>query len=265
MKKTKTTLIIVLIAAMLLPALNSCKKGEDDPFLSLRSRKARISGEWKIETMKDESSYISSSISSDGSGSKITSSDSWEMTGSIYKINSTADYDYVNAPPSSHRISSGNGTAESSITFKKDGTFTIMYKFINIAMNHTYTQYSETHSNSTVEDRTVETSGTWNFLGGVESDYKNKERIVLNTLKEVNSESVIIDGMPETSTRTFTYLNGEYSEVWHITSLKNKEMVIKGKRSGTGSYTNTFSYDGRTVTVSGTSSSKGEMAAKLIQ
>ena len=29
-------------------AITGCKKGENDPFLSLKSRKARISGEWKL-------------------------------------------------------------------------------------------------------------------------------------------------------------------------------------------------------------------------
>lgn len=29
-------------------AVSSCKKGENDPFLSLRSRKARVTGEWKL-------------------------------------------------------------------------------------------------------------------------------------------------------------------------------------------------------------------------
>jgi hypothetical protein len=30
-------------------AIASCKKGENDPFLSLRSRRARITGEWKLK------------------------------------------------------------------------------------------------------------------------------------------------------------------------------------------------------------------------
>ncbi len=34
----------------------SCRKGEDDPFLSLRSRDNRLSGTWEIYSMKSESS-----------------------------------------------------------------------------------------------------------------------------------------------------------------------------------------------------------------
>lgn len=37
-----------LIAVLVLTTITGCKKGENDPFLSLKSRKARISGEWKL-------------------------------------------------------------------------------------------------------------------------------------------------------------------------------------------------------------------------
>ena len=37
--------MVIIIAA---PAITSCKKGEEDPFLSLKSRKARLVGEWKL-------------------------------------------------------------------------------------------------------------------------------------------------------------------------------------------------------------------------
>jgi hypothetical protein len=41
-------LIPVVIIASVLPGISSCKKGEDDPFISFRSRKARMEGEWKV-------------------------------------------------------------------------------------------------------------------------------------------------------------------------------------------------------------------------
>lgn len=43
MKNLKIALLLVLAAAFVLPA---CKKGENDPFMSLHSRKARVVGEW---------------------------------------------------------------------------------------------------------------------------------------------------------------------------------------------------------------------------
>lgn len=43
--KTEYIVLIMFCSAILF----SCKKGENDPFLSLRSRKARIVGEWKLQ------------------------------------------------------------------------------------------------------------------------------------------------------------------------------------------------------------------------
>ena len=45
MKNNKIALFIVFIAAM---SFGSCKKGENDPFISLRSRDARVTGKWEL-------------------------------------------------------------------------------------------------------------------------------------------------------------------------------------------------------------------------
>ncbi len=47
MKKVKISILMVLAVVLILPA---CKKGADDPFLSLKSRKARISGVWTLSS-----------------------------------------------------------------------------------------------------------------------------------------------------------------------------------------------------------------------
>lgn len=38
----------ILLALVSLFLFSTCKKGEDDPFISLKSRKARIEGEWRL-------------------------------------------------------------------------------------------------------------------------------------------------------------------------------------------------------------------------
>jgi len=59
MKNTKRLLFIVIIISF---SLTNCKKGEDDPFFSFRSRKARITGEWVLKSgnivQKDANSEI---------------------------------------------------------------------------------------------------------------------------------------------------------------------------------------------------------------
>ena len=47
--KTKSFLAIALIFSSLL-VFTGCRKGEDDPFLSFRSRTARLTGEWKLKS-----------------------------------------------------------------------------------------------------------------------------------------------------------------------------------------------------------------------
>lgn len=46
MKKISSILLVVMAAAMIMP---SCKKYEDGPTLSLRSKKARLVNEWKVD------------------------------------------------------------------------------------------------------------------------------------------------------------------------------------------------------------------------
>ena len=73
--------IHVAFLAMILAGfstLSSCKKGENDPFLSLSSRKARISGEWKLTagelTQVSVSSGFSFSFSETYTASTYTNS-----------------------------------------------------------------------------------------------------------------------------------------------------------------------------------------------
>jgi hypothetical protein len=48
MKNISKFVLVLLIAALAMPAFQSCKKGENDPGISLKSRKSRLVGEWTI-------------------------------------------------------------------------------------------------------------------------------------------------------------------------------------------------------------------------
>jgi hypothetical protein len=45
------TFLILFLGLFLTFPFQSCKKGEDDPFISFRSRKARVEGEWTIKEL----------------------------------------------------------------------------------------------------------------------------------------------------------------------------------------------------------------------
>lgn len=86
----------IIMAAVIVPVLPSCKKGENDPFISFRSRKARVAGEWKVTSAKGTEAF---------SGSDTYT---WTFDGSTQSVNS------------------GDPAYPRTITwtFEKDGTYT---------------------------------------------------------------------------------------------------------------------------------------------
>ncbi len=58
-------ILILLFAFVCLLAIPSCKKGENDPFISFRSRDARFTGKWKVvnlELIENNNGSINTSI-----------------------------------------------------------------------------------------------------------------------------------------------------------------------------------------------------------
>lgn len=90
----RNAFILLLASATLLP-ISSCKKGENDPFFSLRTRKARLEGEWTVD--KAELVYRDSTITYDGASINISYTDefkdavSYEMT---WTFNFTREGEY---------------------------------------------------------------------------------------------------------------------------------------------------------------------------
>lgn len=85
-----------VIAIAGLSAITGCKKGENDPFLSLKSRTARIAGEWKLSegtitetqtsggfTDTDVTTYTSSTVSNGGFTSTYTETLTIEKDGTF--------------------------------------------------------------------------------------------------------------------------------------------------------------------------------------
>lgn len=213
--------------------LTSCKKGENDPGLSLKSRTSRLTGEWEVDKEKTDyintSSYDGSSNSSSGSttinGNSLTIIDDGES--SIGTIN------------------------EYSVTFEKDGTF-------EIVLNYTLTESEDFFGDkrTTTTFITSKESGSWSFAGkDKDAEYKNKERVILNTTSrsDFNTTTSTYLGSTNSSTSTSNgaYSNGEITKIWVLDMLKNKEMKVVGEMnssysSNSGSYTYTSTVVGDT-------------------
>lgn len=229
MKKT----MLAFLAVGLLVATPSCKKGENDPFLSLKSRKARIAGDWLITGYDLDRTYTQA----DGD----TGTNNATMSGDVIT--------YTNTFTSGGTTTTSTSTTtvnEASYSFTKDGTFTSVWNTTNVSVS--------TSSGFTTTTTTVNTTtktGDWSFIGKQKKTYKNKERIVLNTLNEVSSSkqtSVTVDDngfLPNINTNgdlnawEQNYASGEVSESWELDMLKGKEMVAKMMSSNSGSQSNT--------------------------
>jgi hypothetical protein len=243
-----------IITLFIFTSFYSCKRGDDDPFLSFNSRKARVTGEWIIENWKEESSYTTS-YSYDGIQSTNSGNSKYEINGNNITISETNTY--------STGISTYNynGGVSAKISFKKDGTFSRIIEFKNVSATIVY----EGNSSTGIINGTSETSGTWNFLGGVEKDYKDKERVILNILKENASFNTSYSDGNSIDNNTQSYANGQYSEVWHLSTLKNKEMVLEGAINRSGSSNSTENSGGSVFTYSNNSTTTGTIKGILKQ
>lgn len=121
-----------------------CKKGENDPFLSLKSRTSRLCQEWKLSAADYTESYVSSSVS----------------TSQHYT------YDGTNMTEVSTYTVGSSSTSNTDVY-----PFSIEYEFTK---EGTFDQITTTDGTSEAG------SGIWNWLSGnKETELKNKEAIVI--------------------------------------------------------------------------------------
>lgn len=229
MNTKKQFTFIVLGMIMILPILNTgCfKKGEDDPFVSMYTRKARMAGTWKFEEV---SSVIQSEFGANESEITLTTTKSdrktWYQKVQLVGTDSVREYKgFVDDPVN-------------FIKFDKQGNFEQFFLYYYIVQKEIGEDGDVVRYRTTVSERI---KGSWNFLGKVEkNDYKNKERIAL--MYQFRDYSERIDttfiraeeegGIPVWTTKSNheirqSFKNGEESFVWVLKSLKNKEIVME--------------------------------------
>jgi hypothetical protein len=71
---------ILILIAILGISINSCKKGEEDPFISLRTRDARITAEWKLVSIDENYEHNFTTLGSPVTVIVTTVFDGTEMT-----------------------------------------------------------------------------------------------------------------------------------------------------------------------------------------
>lgn len=193
MKKSIFRLAMVALVGVIV--FGSCtKKGEDDPFMSFRSRKARLAGEWVLSSvdMTSVNSYGGSSYSSQTSynGTVMTySSDGYSST-SVYSEDLTIEKD---GTYSMSTIDDGDASTE-------DGNWMWIDKNKNQDLkNKEAVLFARTSSFSSNGSSTY--SGKSNFSDAVVIQrLSNKELVILFDYSSIDS-----DGDTYSSSGTMTY------------------------------------------------------------
>lgn len=210
--------------------MDGCKKGKGDPFLSLRSRKTRVAGTWKVVAMQSEVN----TTTTDPNGDVITQKQTIEFDGVQATTTSTS------TTGGSTETSTSTQDFTQDYTFDKDGT----WKGTKVQTSSGSDSVNIYNSNTGLFDpylvavfftTTTSSTGTWDFLSGTGKDFKNKENMVIKTTSY--SEQVIklevfspIGNSPSrsnvTSTTTTDRETNSMNEIWTISTLKHKQMVV---------------------------------------
>ncbi|MCD6366697.1 MAG: hypothetical protein J7L46_04065, partial [Bacteroidales bacterium] len=128
---------------------------------------------------------------------------------------------------------------ESKYDFKKTGQLNYVLDF-TLAHNwkHTDDNTGHTYDSTYTWNYRFISSGTWNFLAKID-DYKSKERIsmVWENAKEIVNFSKHLEDDDGNGLITITnaqtlestennYANGEFTDVWALKELKEKEIIM---------------------------------------
>ena len=259
--RMKKAIVFLFVAVAIIP---SCKKGANDPFISFHSRKARVAGEWKVSSYDLAANNLSTPPS--GSATVFVSSDKHDgtaWTGSSTKTIGSGS-------PDKHNYA-GTVTTH-SYSFAKDGTWSSK---LDYSISETVTETGQT--TKTTIHKVITSSGSWDFLNGIPSEYKKKEAMSVCTLKEDISVTTIAEVTLSGSTIPYytqtnvdntsdTYALNENVMVWKLTELKNKELMAEinqdNSSSGTDSQTS-VSGSSTNVTNSTKTSYKNTVTGKI--
>lgn len=181
---------------------NSCKKGEEDPVLSLRSRKARIVRDWSIDKFESNTKTIQVV----GGNESETFTD-FLLEGESVSINTTPNG--FTSPNLSGKAIASVWEIKNDYTWKREVTY-------------------EVNDNGVISTTSTTDTGNWGFLNKSE-EAKNKENIYFN-IKSRNGKQITSDtNSNTTSENTFTdnYSEGEEVEIYALIMLKNKEVKME--------------------------------------
>jgi hypothetical protein len=190
--------ITVAALVLLSVSMESCKKGEGDPALSLRSRKARMAGEWKT-------------ISGKGSDVSGNTTSSWTYDGATYTSTSGSQ-------------SSSYGLTQ-EFTIDKDGTFSS-------------TEVQTIVVGPTTITTTYASKGVWNFTSGVGEQKNKSQMVMMTDSQTTTTGSSSSTNTYTGSDRPTTLLDiYQLKNKEIIMKYKGSNTSTSGTNTSEGEYT----------------------------
>lgn len=221
----------------------SCKKGPEDPGLSLRSRKARLEGNW-----------IGSGIISEINN---TREDKLGISFIENTRTNAGENDITINYESSNLSYTSSGTINNYI-FDIDKEYNFNYA-IQYTVKASYIDSSGgvVRNISREEKITNNKSGQWQF-GNKYADYKNKETLVLmvtsnRTEIEVTTTTTTGNNITTQTSKSNddkTYAIGELTEHWRIDGLRHKQMKLSRRIDSQSNSSSSIAINGATPILS---------------
>lgn len=189
MKKSISFLLIITITTL---SFNSCKKGDNDPLISLLTRTQRLSGNWKVIKEEAKIEYNVTGIQDTSIITNVIFDGEMAVATTVYK-NSTSSYTVKDT-----------SYYNEEIKFDKSGTYS-----------------KSTRNNVSLALTTID--GNWIFLGKSDAyDLKNKESILLTISSQLDTDGT------NTTILNYEDLDGE---TLVIDRLTNKELIITNNKT----------------------------------
>ena len=188
----KKSISFIIIISLTIISFNSCKKGDNDPFLSVLTRTQRLSGNWKVIKEETKIEYNVTGLQDTSIVTNVIFDGTMAIATTVYKNSDTSvtvkDTSYYNE----------------EIKFDKSGSYS-----------------KSTKNNISLALTTIE--GNWIFLGKSDAyDLKNKEAILLTTTSQLETDGT------NTTILNYEDLDGE---TLVIDRLTNKELIITNNKT----------------------------------
>ena len=271
MKIRFITLVSFLTVVSLI--FNSCRKGEDDPWISLRSRNNRVIGKWKLEEYTYKKEYTSKYSYNNNVNDNKTSvtrdtlitntfqseiltentvnsySNKWNYK--EYDSNSNSFLPYENTD-----CNNGNYTKKYKysieLEIKKDYTWVANYSKYEISTSTKYNSYYITNNDtlySNTTDTVIDTNlgyNNWSEQGNWYWEDSKKDKIIINAgpmkgyLKKLSNKEIIIEEEFNNSYNTVNYYNGPFDTYEDINNPYNETDGIKTNNASENINTKTY-------------------------